>query len=185
MARRALEDKNNDGMKTPSRHRRLLCLDLRPRRAGFAVLDEARTLLDYGIRNFFNRDDRSREAIAMRRITSLLDLHSPSVMIIRRGSKKSADANNAVTKIVQAVQEETLRRSIALHILDAKDVYLFFAIQGCRTKHQIAMRLVQWFSELAWSLPPKRRPWQNEPHNLTVFDAVAAAIVYFAVNRSE
>jgi hypothetical protein len=184
MARRALEDKNNDGLKTPLPHQRLLCLDLRPRRTGFAVFDDARTLLDYGVRNF-DGDAPSREAIAMRRISSLLDLHSPGVMIIRRGSKKSAEANNVVSKVIQAVQEETLRRSIVLHILDTKNVYLFFAIHGCRTKHQIAMRLAQWFSELAWSLPAKRRPWQNEPHNLTVFDAVAAAIVYFAVNRSE
>jgi len=38
------------------------------------------------------------------------------------------------------------------------------------------------YSELLSILPPKRRPWQSEDYRMTIFDAAAVGIAYFADN---
>ena len=40
--------------------------------------------------------------------------------------------------------------------------------------------LAEWFEDLAWKPPLRRKPWQHEPHNTVIFDALATAVVFLA-----
>jgi hypothetical protein len=148
---------------------RLLALEIRPRKAGFAVLDGS-TLLDWGVTTY------GPKIPAMRRITSLLDLHAPSIIVTRRRPRSKYGLN--VAKIVQSIKRGVQRRSIRVESLDADRIRAFFKQRGCAGKHKTAALLAEWFPELAWRLPPKRKPWQSEPHNALLFDAAAIAAVF-------
>jgi hypothetical protein len=148
---------------------RLLALEIRPRKAGFVVLEGA-TLLDWGVTTY------GTGTPAMRRIASLLDLHTPSIIVTRR--RPRLKKGQAVPNIMQSIKREARRRSIHFQSLDAHQVRAFFIQRGRRNKHVVATLLAEWFPELAWKLPPKRKLWQSEPHYATLFDAVAIAVTY-------
>jgi hypothetical protein len=148
---------------------RLLALEIRPRKAGFAVFEGA-TLQDWGVASY------GPPSPSIRRIGSLIDLHEPSVIIIRRRSLLKKD--RAVEDIGRSIQQEAARRTIQFWPLDAFAIRTFFAARGQRTKHEIASQIADWFPELAWKLRPKRKPWQSEPHNAALFDAVAIAVTF-------
>jgi len=148
---------------------RLLVLEIRPRKAGFAVF-EGSTLLDWGVTSY----DSATPAI--RRIGSLLDLHVPSVIVIRKRPRLKHRLTGA--SIVQSIKRAAQRRSIRVRSLDAHGIRAFFKQRGCRSKDNTATLLAEWFPELAWRVPPKRKSWQSEPHNALLFDAVATAVAF-------
>lgn len=123
---------------------RLLALEIRPRKAGFAVLEGA-TLLDWGVTTY------GPGRPAMRRIASLLDLHAPSIIVTRR--RPRLKNGQTVPNIVESIKSEARRRSIRFRTLDAHQVRAFFIQRGRRNKHAVATLLAEWFPELAWKLP--------------------------------
>ena len=55
----------------------------------------------------------------------------------------------------------------------------FTAEQAC-TKYKIALAIAGRFPELAWRLPPIRKPWMSEDTRMGIFDAVALALAFYA-----
>jgi len=80
--------------------------------------------------------------------------------------------------MIQALRKETKGRAITLRLTDARQVRDFFALHSCKTKQQIATLVAEWYPELAWKLPPKRKPWQSEPYGASLFDAAAAVMIF-------
>lgn len=152
-----------------SRDDRLLALEIRPKKAGFAVLDGA-SLHDWGVTRYGQATPPSK------RIASLLDLHMPSIILMRQRPRMKND--KTVASIVKSITSEAKARSIQIQPLAAHQVRAFFNQRGHRNKHAVAIRLAGWFPELAWKVPPKRKLWQSEPHNTLLFDAVATAVTF-------
>lgn len=49
-----------------------------------------------------------------------------------------------------------------------------------KTKEPIAATIAQTFPELQWKVPPKRKAWISEGHNMVIFDAAATGLAYLA-----
>jgi hypothetical protein len=160
------------------RQERVLALDLRSGRAGFVVLEGPDKLLDWGVKGFVPQDG-PLEVTVCRRIVSLLGLHQPSVMVLRIPSKRLARRNGRIKVIVKTLGREAKRRSVSLQFLCRQRVKKFFIGRGVTTKHGIASLLAERFPDLAWKLPPKRKPWQSESYGMTIFDAAAAGVAHF------
>lgn len=148
---------------------RLLALEIRPKKVGFAVFERS-TLMDWGVTRY------GAATSAMRRIGSLLDLHVPAVIVIRRRPRSKHSLTGA--SILRSIKRGAQRRSIRVLSLDAHKIRAFFKQRGCRSKHKTAELLAEWFPELAWRVPPKRKLWQSEPYNTLLFDAVATAATF-------
>lgn len=161
----------------PHRKDRLLALDIRPQKFGFAVFEGPRRLLDWGVRSYRGRRAH-RRAIVKKRIGFLLGLYAPSEAVMRRRKSSSREARKAILSAVQTIRTEAKGRSIILQSLSTREIRRHFAEYGCASKHQIASLLAKWFEELSCKLPPKRRAWQSEAHNMLVFDAGATGIAF-------
>jgi hypothetical protein len=92
-------------------HFRVVALDLRSRKLGFAVLEGSRKLLDWGIKGCRTHRDLAR--VAQKRIAPVLTLFAPSVVILEAGSSRKAEEPRREV-ISKAIQAEVLRRSIDL-----------------------------------------------------------------------
>jgi hypothetical protein len=160
---------------------RVIALDVRPRRAGFAVFEENR-LLDWGVGDYRVRGPRFR-AGASRRINGLLDLHLPALVILRERGSNSRAAAKRRASVIQIIRAKAMRHSIGFRVLSAATIKRFYEAQGCRTTHQIASMLVEWYPELRWKLPARRRTWETEKYNATLFDAAAAGVCFLACSR--
>lgn len=110
-----------------------------------------------------------------RKLKPILDLHAPGLVVVRK-RRANPEIEKALMPVMQALREEVVSRSIGMRFVTAETVKQFFAARGCRNKHQIATVIAEWYPELAWRLPPKRKPWQSEPHSAALFDAAAAGV---------
>ena len=154
---------------------RLVALEIRSRKSGFAVFNGA-TLLDWGVTTY------GPATSAIQRIASLIDLNAPSIIVTRR--RPRLKDSQTVRNLLESIRREATRRAIRFQILDSRQVHSFFIQRGRRNKHAIATLITEWYPELAWKLPPKRKPWQTEPYNATLFDAVAIAATFLMAESS-
>jgi hypothetical protein len=109
-------------------------------------------------------------------LNGLLTTYAPTIIVVRRRSRVAATAAATVKCITSTVRKEARKRSIQFESIASRDVYVFFRQYGCRTKHEIASTLAEWFEELRWKLPTMRKPWQNEHSAMVVFDALSTAM---------
>jgi Holliday junction resolvasome RuvABC endonuclease subunit len=161
-------------------NRSLLALDIRAQKFGFVIFKEQTELLTFGTRKY-GGTKRSLIHAVLKRIGLLLDFYEPSVVVIRQISARSPAASRQLGQIIKTVRMEARRRNVDTHILNSDGVKKFFAKSGLATKHEIASTLAEWYKDIAWKLPNKKKAWQSERHNLVIFDAVATGVAFFGL----
>jgi len=157
--------------------KRLLALEIRASRLGFAVLEGSTRLLDWGVRSFGEQNEKLRSAVSDR-IATLLAFHKPSAVVVRVRKYHSAAQNKRFLAIVAAVRAETTRNSTKLFVLTSRQVRARFDPNGEITKHEIATILAKQFEELSWKLPGRRKSYQSEAPAMLVFDALANGVAF-------
>jgi hypothetical protein len=153
---------------------RVLALDVRYRRLGFAVLEtNPKRLLDSGVRTF------TSPAAILQCIRPLISAFDPSVIVVRRPGHKNLRHRSGVNSNLRIIRTEAALQSVPMESANSHEVKHVFHESG-KTKEDIAAAVVQAFPELRWKLPPKRKPWTSESHNMVIFDAMAVGLAYLA-----
>jgi len=158
--------------------KRLLALDVRTSKIGFAVFEGPTSLLDWGVRSFEKSSKALRSNISDR-LSVLLAFYEPAAIVIRSRSYHLPSHKCTQGKIIAIIKSELRTRSKRLKIVTTKQVRNAFAKNGEISKHDIAVRVTNQFQELAWKLPRRRKVYQSEPTAMLVFDAVANGMTYF------
>jgi hypothetical protein len=159
----------------------ILALEIRPRFTGFVVLQPPSRLLDFGMRKHSASEDELPR-IAAKKMSALLDLHQPSLIVVRTRKVLAAGARRKVDAILRVVRREARKRSIRLHAIRASCTRDLFLSHQCTSKDQRAALIARKFPELSWKLPPKRKKWKSEDRRMAVFDAAATVLAF--MNRS-
>lgn len=147
----------------------MLALHLRLQRFGFAVFKGPQQLLDWG-ENTYEGDDPA--ALLRNRLASFFTMYAPSAVVIQ-GMPDREPERRALA--------ESVKRQAAFHSADVMGIEREEMREtfGHTAKDDIAAHIVVIFPELAFKLPPRRKCWQSERHNMVVFDAVALGLTYF------
>jgi hypothetical protein len=156
--------------------RRILALEIRSQRFAFVAL-EGMNVIDFGIRRCRSHSG-SVQAVTLKRFVPVVDFCVPTAAVIRKRLGKSSQDPGTMQAITKAIRAQCRRRAIQVYGMSEKKVQSFFAKYGATTKHATASLLAEWFEELAWKLPPKRKPWQSERPNTLLFDALAVAMAF-------
>lgn len=159
---------------------RILGLDVRMQRCGFAVLEGQHQLLDWGITHYQARTRDGRTALATKRVASLLTLFQPSLVVLKYTSEH--EGNERYKPILNAITREARRYRAEVVLIERKELQIVFQQFG-NTKYKIAGLIAGLFPELGAKLPQPRKWYDREPRNTTIFDAVSVGLAYF--NRSE
>jgi hypothetical protein len=162
---------------------RILALEIRPRRLGFVVFEEPTQLLDWGIRTY-GRPENEVSAVVAKKIDILLNLYTPFMIVLQPRRGPTLKTGESIAIVMRTIQVEAEQHSIKFEFVTKPTVRRFFIQYGVATKHQIASLLAEWFEDLSWKLPPKRKPWQSEDHNMPIFDAAATGMTFFDVPRN-
>jgi hypothetical protein len=158
---------------------RLLALEIRVSKLGFAVLEEPTTLLDWGVRSF-GEQPRELPSTASDRVDTLLEFHRPRVVVVRARKYHSRLRQNKFHAIMDATQTAVGRHSAVFTAVAPQKVRDYFSSLECLNKHDVATHLVKNFDELSWKLPRRRKSYQSEPPAMLVFDALATGVAYLA-----
>jgi hypothetical protein len=155
-------------------HIRILALEVRYRRFGFVMLERKPVrLLDAGTRTF------SSAAAILQSLEPIISTFAPCVIVVRRPSHRNALHLDGVKLNLKVIRAEGVRLSIPMESVAVHEVRSTFHQSG-RNKELIAAIIAERFPELQWKLPPKRRPWISEGHNMVIFDATATGLAYLA-----
>ena len=157
---------------------RILAIDLRHRRFGYAIYEGHRRLLDWGVRTY-PAVGESEVTMMRSRLTGLLRQYSPSAIVVKKERWARALTDLHMRGLVDAVTVEASRHQLSIRLLDSESIRKTFSNFGCETRDETASALARIFPELIWSLPPKRRPWQPEHSSMTTFDAIALGLAYW------
>jgi hypothetical protein len=157
---------------------RVLCIDVRSARFGFVVFEGPDGLLDFGVRGYARRSG-PLHPVARRKFLKLVDVHSPSLIVLRLAPVGSDNRNRRAQMAARSLRQAAKRRSLPWRCLSRNRIKRLFEAQGLTTKYDIASRLAQRFRDLGWKLPRRRKPWQSEGHNMTIFDATAVGVAHF------
>ena len=157
---------------------RILAIDLRHRRFGYAVFEGHRMLLDWGVRVYPAVGDAEAE-MARKRLAALLILFSPSAIVITKERLDKTHINAHMRFLVEAVRREASAHAIPIYLLEQSQVKQTFLNLDCNTKDEIASALARIFPKLHWNLPLQRKLGQSEHPRMTIFDAIALGLAYW------
>ena len=158
---------------------RVLVLDLRSGKCGFAVFEGPHDLLDFGTRSYA-RKYGSAKAASRRQFARLLTLHRPSLIVFRSAITGSNTTRTRMELIVMTLRRLARSHRVRARLLSRQKVKSFFEAQVLATKYAVALHLAEQFLELTGKLTRKgRKPWESEHPQMPVFDAVATAMVHF------
>jgi len=157
---------------------KIIAIHLRHRRFGYAVYEGHRGLLDWGVR-VYPAIGEEEVSMASKRLSSLLTLHSPSVMILNQERWDLAQTNQHMRALVEMTKCEAIAHSVQIRLLGDSKVRESFRHMDCETRSEIAGALGRIFPELASYVPPKRRAWQAEHPRMIVFDAIALGLTHW------
>jgi len=159
--------------------RRIVAIDLRSRKFGFAVLEGPRTLLEWGAKCY--REPLSDiPPMMLKGIDPLLTSFSPEAIVVRQFANRSSSGRSRHSLMLNAVEQEARRRSMKFVIIGREEIAQCFGTRAGATKHDVACRIALHFPELTWRLPPTRKSWMKEHYTMTIFDAVSAGLTYLA-----
>jgi hypothetical protein len=151
---------------------RILAVEVRAGRFGYAVLETPRKLRDFGASEF------DSTVTARIRIARLLRLSRPSIVILRGASVRYRQKNRHRRPIIRVVRSEARKLNISVARVSERQLNSFFERFGCCDKYSVAVLLAKWFPEISWRLPAKPKFYDPEPRALLYFDSVALAVAY-------
>lgn len=154
---------------------RVLAIDLRFHRSGFAIYEGPRRLLDYGTTVVFSETaiDHTKAFL------ELLKVSLPSVVVLRRERWENTIARPETRQLARVLIKECTARQIEIRLLEHKAIRSTFRALDCETKREISSALSRFFPNLIWQLPPERRVWESEHPSQRVFDAIALGFAYW------
>jgi hypothetical protein len=165
--------------KSPSANRRLLAVDVRPQRLGYAVFENPAQLLDFG----GTRVDSPRAGA--HRVGALMGKFGPTTVVLRKIGRCSTRNRPLTRAAIRLISRQASQSSIQVAVVSNRQMRVSLGGDRRLTKHQIASILAHAFPQLAWRLPQAREPWEPEPWNMLIFDAVALGVSYLASQNDE
>jgi hypothetical protein len=157
---------------------RILAIDLRHRRFGYAAFEGHKTLLDWGLR-FYPAIGEAEAALLSKRLAELLKMFSPEAIVVTRERWDRAETNSHMRILREAILSTSAAHSVAVRALEQNQVRQSFQPMGCETRYEIAAALTRIFPELLSDLPPARLAWQSEHGRMPIFDAVGLGLAYW------
>ena len=115
----------------------------------------------------------------LKRVETLLALHSPDVLVLQRMSKSDNRAPR-IQQLNRNIAELGEAYDLAVHTYRRAELRESFARHfDAATKQRIAEIIAQQIPALSLYLPPKRKRWMSENAHMGIFEAAALAWMYF------
>lgn len=157
---------------------RILAVEIRAGRLGYAVFETPHNLRDFGAAWF------DSNVAARSRIARLLRLCRPTVLVLRGASRRYVRRSRERRAVVQIARQEAKKLAIPITRITEQAFKSYFARHACRDKYDMARLLAGRFPETAWRLPEQLRFYEPEPRPMLYFDSIALAVAYLELTNS-
>lgn len=146
---------------------RILAIEVRSRRFGFAAFEGTR-LLDWGIVRF------KTDSACVSGFLQLNRRLQPSVLVTRRREMTQGQGRATMRAITCAARKQHLQ----LRFLREIPMKQFFERHGMKNKYQVAAKLAERFSAIKGKVPASRKISRPEHPRMPWLDATVVGIVF-------
>jgi hypothetical protein len=158
---------------------RLLALEVRSRKIGFAVFEGPGRLLDWGVRSCSHPTRELPEVVA-KRVRPLLVRYEPIALAVRNENQYSSQTAVRLRASITSIRKEATQCGVEFQLLKTRTRKHFLVQRGYCTKYQVAEMIGKSFEEFSWKVQPQRKAWHSESYHTIIFDAVATGLVVLA-----
>jgi len=163
-----------------ARHKQGLILAIHPTSRGFgwALFESAIAPVDWGL----TRVSTKRNARSLARLEKLLNRYDPKVVVFEEFSDRPARRAKRIQELCRQMIVLCSKRGLYTPIYSRETIRECFESSGARTRHDIALSIADHIEVFRRRLPRERKRWDSEDVRQSLFDAVALALTYFAVD---
>lgn len=154
----------------------VFAIHLQTRGFAYVLFDASRIPIDWGVYDARGTDKNARSLI---RINSLLELHTPDVLVLQNMSERGTRRARRIRELNRRAAELADQRGVRIKTYSRAQVIEYFAEIGAVTKHKIAEAIAKHIPALDLYVPPARKPWMSENARMGIFDAAALAWMFF------
>ena len=155
---------------------RVLAVALTSRGLGYAVLEGETSLIESS-RTSVRNGNKNWQCIA--KVKRLTAFYRPDALILQDVTAKDSRRNPRIKALHREVILLAAKQRLSVKLISEKQLRSLLLGNASGTKHEMAEMLAKRFpDELAFRLPPMRRPWQSEDSRMDIFDAVALAVAF-------
>jgi len=154
----------------------VLAIHVQSRGFAFVLFEGWLAPVDWGAQETSGADNKARY---LTRITSLLTLHTPDVLVLQDMSERGTLRAPCIQELNRRIAELADQRGILVRTYSRARVIESFEEQGVRTKQRIAETITKHIPALGLYVPKARKPWMSEDARMGIFDATALAWIFF------
>ena len=151
----------------------VLCIYPSAKGFGFAIFEDWRSLVDWGVTGVHGK---KKNAQCLRKMRRLLAFYRPDVLVTEDYKGAGSRRGSRIRELIDAIAALAAKEGVACTSFSRTDVRTCF---GLTAKREIAQSIVQEIPELEPRLPPVRRIWMSEDARMNIFDAVALGMTFF------
>jgi hypothetical protein len=151
---------------------RILAVEIRAARLGYAVFETPKRLCDFGAAWF------ETSGAARLRIARLLELCRPSILVLRGGIMRYPRNMRKRRRIARIACDEAKKFGIPIARIAEQDLAAYFERHSCRDKYDVAAAVAARFPDLAWRVPSRPKFYDPEPRSILYFDSIALGMAY-------
>jgi hypothetical protein len=160
---------------------RILAVALSTKGLGYAVMEGQNVFIAYGNKVVEGGDKNVKSLVW---IEKLMARYQPGVLVLQdvaaKGSRRAPRIKSLHRKIVKSAEKQKIK----VKLISGKEVRNLLLGNPKGTKQEMAELLAGKFpEELAFRLPPKRKPWKSEDSRMDIFEAVALAVVFWMMSK--
>ena len=160
--------------RTPSTNICTLSIAPTTRGFGFAVIDGEGMLVNWGGKVV--KGDKNKGAL--KKTEELISHYEPGTIVLQDASAKHSRRSQRVRELTQQIATMATARKLKVKLYSDVKIRRAYFRDGKGTKHGIAEIVAKRFpEELGTHVPPKRRPWMSEDYQMSIFEAVALALM--------
>jgi hypothetical protein len=156
---------------------RILAVDLRAHRFGYAIFELPHQLLDCGIPTF------DSSYILAVRLQVLIKLFRPSVIVLDPGARRGLRKKEWRALLITSIRQRASKLGVSVTVVPASVLRNFLKSLGTRNKYRLARLLIGWFPQLSRPTPTARKSYEPERWMMARFDAVGLGVAYLLRNN--
>lgn len=139
---------------------------------GFVLLEHWSSPIDWGAPEVRGTNRAKR---CLKRIDSLLALHTPDMLILQDMSRRGTYRAPRIRALNHQTVLLAKRRGVPVRTFSRAQVLAYFEDFGATTKQRIAETIAKGIPALDLYIPPPRKPWKSEDARMGIFEAAALA----------
>lgn len=164
-------------MKTLPSRRQGFILGLHPtaRGVGWALFESPLAPVDWGIVR------SNKNAACLVRIEQIVEQYAPAVVVLEQFEHGPVRKAGRIQMLCRAVVHLAANRGAEARLYSRAAIRTCFSSVGAVTRYEIAQAIAAHIDALRHRLPPPRKAGMDQDARLSIFNAAALAMTYFAI----